>query len=285
MLAGGAKQHAQHRGHRPIGDADVVANFLVFLDRATQDRFAEAEAALGQTLAVVSPGVAFTTAGGEGLEFEVVVHALGQDDRTPLGVEHADGVVQHRLKQGVLALGADQVMAGAEQGEQLVAGTGGVVAVQQEAVDAFLPGGGQFALDNNLICGGGIQTVGDSRVDKLHHHRDLAELDNVAGMNLSLGRAETNAVDVSAVGAAEILHPPTGLGQAQIRVPTAHRRVIQDNFHGADPTDVHDGGRLPGLALDLAADASETNHDAHRTRLPAIRHNVGCRRIRPAGMD
>ena len=44
-----------------------------------------------------------------------------------------------------------EVMAGPQEGHELVAGSRRVIAVEQEPIEAFLPGGTCFGLDDNLL--------------------------------------------------------------------------------------------------------------------------------------
>src|SRR5262249_8041945 len=97
-------------------DTDRPAELLVLLDTAAQDRPGLAEAPVGQPLGVFEPRRAFAPAGGQGLQLELIVRALGQDDRPALGVEYVDRVVQDGVEEFLLALDADEVVPGAEEG-------------------------------------------------------------------------------------------------------------------------------------------------------------------------
>ena len=99
-LARRAQQHAQDRGHGPVGDADGPLQFGVVVDAAAQDRFAAAEAALGQVLAEVEAAAATSPLPeARARSAQAAVGPVGQDDGAALGVEHGDGVVEDRVEQ------------------------------------------------------------------------------------------------------------------------------------------------------------------------------------------
>ena len=78
-------------------------------------------------------------AGGQGAQLQLVVRPLGQHDGAALGVQRADRVVEDRVQQVVIAFEVNEVMAGPEQGLELLAGARAASRVQGQVCGSRLP--------------------------------------------------------------------------------------------------------------------------------------------------
>ena len=226
-LARRAQQHAQHRGHRPLGDALGHRQFGVFLDAVAEDRLAAADAAVGQALAELeaaagSPRPATTARGSlrpetMRLELELVLRPFGQHDGAALGVEHGDGVVQNRVEKVFFLLDVAEVVAGPEQGDQLVAGAGELRLSKASPCSASSQD--DLAVPSTRMPSAGRAGVGRLGLflDGLDDDGDLAELQQVARPQRPLAVAEPDAVEAGAVGAAQVAHAPAAVGGARPR--------------------------------------------------------------------
>ena len=148
-LAWRAQQDAEDRGHRPLGDAPGVRQFGVFIDAVAEDRLAATEAAISQALAELEAsaglgsacggGTRLGAARGDRLDFEFVVDGIVQDDGAALGVEDRDTVVEDRLEEVLFLFDVDEMVPGAQQRTQLLAGTRAMLAVDRQPFDRLVP--------------------------------------------------------------------------------------------------------------------------------------------------
>ena len=228
-------------------------------------------------------------AGHQCLEFELVLRPLGQHDGAALGVEHGDGVVQYRMKKVFFLLDVAEVVAGPEQGHELVAGAGRAATVEGQALQGLVPGRLGRALDAHAVVGR-LARRRSARLflDGLDDDGHFAELQQVARPQRPLAVAEADAVEAGAVGAAQVAHAPAAVGGLDLGVVAADRAVVQHDLQRIEPADAQQVRRFPGLSLDgpiQSAQADRPFHAAlpclsgrrHRRRAPARRGPaVGC---------
>ena len=135
-----AQQHAQDRGHGALGDAAGAGQFGIFA-RRWQHRIDSPRVKERWARFWLKPGrlAILAVAAGQGAQLQRAVRPLGQDDGAALGVERADGVVEDRVQQLFFAFQVDEVMAGPQQGQQLLARPRAAVAVEGQALRGRLP--------------------------------------------------------------------------------------------------------------------------------------------------
>ena len=217
-LPRGPQEHAQDARHRAVGDALRHLRLVVAGEGAVEQRHAARVAAVRELLGEVEPARRLAAADRQRPQTQLRLQtlALGQHDRAALRLQHADRVVEDRVEQLVLALEVHEVVPGAQQCEELLAGPRHLVAVERDPPDALLERGRRGG-DDVLVRG---RPLG-RRVVHLDDQRDLAELDDVARAQRLLARPDPHAVDVSPVGAFEVADAPAVVGVADLRVPAA----------------------------------------------------------------
>ena len=118
-LARGPQQHAHHAGHRAVGDALCHLGFIVGRESAVEERDAAAKTALRELLGVMKAARWFALSHSQRPQphFRFRSVAFSQYDRPSLRLQHADGVVEDRIEELILALHIHEVVAGAKQRE------------------------------------------------------------------------------------------------------------------------------------------------------------------------
>src|SRR5262249_12739443 len=147
-------------------------------------------------------------------------------------------------------LDVDEVVPGAAQSEQRVAGPRAAVAVQSHLLDRLVAGGLEAAGDPHGV-GDAVFRIGLHLAvgDGLDDHGDLTELDQVADAEGPVAVAEADAVEAGAVGAAEVADAPAAVGGFDLGVVAAHGAVIEHDFEGFEPANAENLGRFPGPAF------------------------------------
>src|SRR5262249_5513529 len=144
-----------------------------------------------------------------------------ENDGSALGIENGHGIIEDAVQQLLFRLDVTKVVAGAKQGEQLVAGPGAVVAVKRQVVERLLERGPGSRLDPERVGAGWVLFLA---LDKcLDNETDLADLQHVAGTQGPLAGAKANAVEAGPVGAAQVLDPPAAFAGAHLGVQSADR--------------------------------------------------------------
>ena len=163
------------------------------------------------------------------------VGPVGQHDRAALGVEALNGVVQDRVEQFVFVLDVDEVVAGPQQGDQLLAGPrrrgssntrSSIASSHDELVDAS-------TTIWSMICGS--MRRGSCVRSLLTSQCHLAELDHVLGLDRLFPGPYADAVDVGAVRALEVAEHPAGRGLVpEFGVPPTDGTVVENDLQGPE---------------------------------------------------
>src|SRR5262249_7547890 len=192
--------------------------------------------------------------------------AFGQHNRAALGVEGADGVVENRVQQLFFVFEVNEMMAGAQQGQELLARPRTAVAVEGDALQRVLPGigGGRFdeqsfgSVADVLIAG-----IGDDIDDEAN----VAAAADVVHAQRPFAGAEARAVEEGAVGAAEVTDAPAVGGGADFRVPPADGAVIEHDFERGEAAGAEQTVRFPDLTFNFAAYAAQAYLPPHASLL------------------
>src|SRR5262249_37176385 len=101
-------------------------------------------------------------------------------------------VVQHRMQQFLVVLNVPEMMPGAKQGQELIAGPWTALAVKSQALESVLPGGASGGFNENLVPG--LKFTISGIVYLLHHQGDFAALNDVVFAKLALAATQADAV-------------------------------------------------------------------------------------------
>src|SRR5207244_281757 len=93
--------------------------------------------------------------------------------------------------------------------------------------------------------------------------RELAEFEDVAFLNGPFAGADAVAVEVGAVGAAQVAEAPAALGRRHLGVLPADGAVVQADFGRLLPPNAQFRRRLPDPSLDEAGHAAQANVGSH----------------------
>ncbi len=215
------------------------------------------------------PGTALI-AGCQGAQRQRAFWPVGEHDGAALGFEGGDRVVENGVQELVLALEVDQVMAGTQQRQQLLPLARTAFAVERQSLDRLVPAVDLGRLDEHVLHAGGRHIVLLDFLDSLDHDRQVAEADQVVHLEWQFARPEAGAVEVGAVGAAEVADAPAVAVDAEFGMPAADGSVVENHFEGGEPAGTQDAVRFPDLAFDLAGDAAQANSSLHVSSLVQV---------------
>jgi hypothetical protein len=167
------------------------------------------------------------------------------------------------MQEFFFAFQVNEVVTRAQQRLQLGAGLRDLFALEGEA-ERFFPAPAADRGDLHVFdrADGVLQAL-FGFLDVVNDDGNVAEAHDVVGAHGPFARAEARAVEVRAVGAAEVADTPAFLREADLRVPTAHGGVFQNDFKRREPAGPQNVVRVPGLAFHLPVDATQPNATFH----------------------
>ena len=248
---GRAQEGAEDGTHLAAPDAIGAAQVRVPVRVAGEQGFAAGQAALGQRRAIAG-GLANAGNRDRGLEGQLPGRFIHEQQGAAAGVEGADSVLEILVEQLLNRFMVVEVLAEAEQLQELGAGARILRHVAGDNLERFRPAMLRRGLHvhGNVV---GLRRARPHLVHADHAEHEVADLQQIALAKAASFRANADAVQEGAVGAAQVTGIPTLLIQAgQLGVTAADGPVAELDLPWLLATDAEQIQSFPGPAFDLA---------------------------------